>query len=171
MPDPSKRPGRSDFLFFWPVVVRWSDMDALGHVNNATYFTYMEAARVGFFEKLGWSVVEHAGPPPFGPVVVSQTFNYRRAVVYPSRLEVGVRCAEFRDRSFVLVYGIFEEGTDVLVGDGTTVLVWTDLAAGKAVALPADIRRGLERTRLAVQQKSPQPPVSKGGRGGISGAL
>jgi len=147
----SERSRRLDFPFFWPVVVRWSDMDALGHVNNAAYFTYLESARVGFFEKLGWSAGSHGQPPAFGPVVVSQTYNYRRAVMYPSQLEVGVRCAEFRNRSFILAYAIFERGGDALVGEGVTVLVWTDLKAGKAVSLPSDLRRGLEemQTRQA----------------------
>ena len=147
MPQPTKHPGRSNFPFFWPVAVRWGDMDALGHVNNATYFTYLESARIGFFDKLGWSIVEPGRRPGFGPVVVSQSFNYRRQVVYPSDLDLGVCCAEFRNRSFVLAYGLFEQGTETLVGDGTTVLVWMDFARGKAVTLPLDIRQGLEGMR------------------------
>jgi acyl-CoA thioester hydrolase len=147
MSEPLKRPARSTFRFFWPVTVRWSDLDALAHVNNAAYFTYLESARIGFFERLGWSVVGHGGPPAFVPVVVSQTFNYRRQVVYPSALEVGVYCVEFRNRSFVLAYGVFEQGTEILAGDGTTVLVWMDFAAGKVVSLPPELRQGLETMR------------------------
>ena len=148
MSEPAPRPGRSDFPFFWSVVVRWGDMDALGHVNNAAYFTYLESARIGFFDTLGWSVVGHEGPPPFGPVVVSQTLNYRRQVIYPSQLDIGVACAEFRNLSFVLAYALFEQGTETLVGDATTVLVWMDFAAGKAATLPGNLRRGLEGMRV-----------------------
>jgi acyl-CoA thioester hydrolase len=35
------------------VQVRWSDMDAMGHVNNATYLTYLETAREPWFAALG----------------------------------------------------------------------------------------------------------------------
>ena len=31
------------------VPLRWSDMDAMGHVNNATYLTYLETAREPWF--------------------------------------------------------------------------------------------------------------------------
>jgi acyl-CoA thioesterase FadM len=34
------------------ITVRWADMDALGHVNNAVYFRYMEQARISFVERL-----------------------------------------------------------------------------------------------------------------------
>jgi acyl-CoA thioester hydrolase len=33
-----EKPVRSDFQFWWPVTVRWGDMDAMGHVNNVLYF-------------------------------------------------------------------------------------------------------------------------------------
>jgi acyl-CoA thioesterase FadM len=33
-----------------PIQVRFSDLDALGHVNNVTYFTYFEIARVKYLD-------------------------------------------------------------------------------------------------------------------------
>ena len=33
-------PSRGDFAFFLKLAARWGDMDALGHVNNAKFFTY-----------------------------------------------------------------------------------------------------------------------------------
>jgi acyl-CoA thioester hydrolase len=35
-----------------PVTVRWGDFDALGHVNNAVFLTYLETARDRFFHAL-----------------------------------------------------------------------------------------------------------------------
>ncbi len=118
-------------------------MDAMGHVNNIIYFQYLESARIGYFEMLmGWTGRDE-GEGRQGPVVVSQTFNYRRQVYYPAELDVGVRCREIRDRSFVLEYGIFRKGTDELVGDGTSVAVWLDYDSNKAVALPPELRQAL----------------------------
>jgi acyl-CoA thioester hydrolase len=131
------RPARSDFGFWCPITIRWGDMDALGHVNNAVYMTYLESARIAFFERWGW---RFPGERPGVPVVVSQTFNYRQEVTYPADLQIGVACTEVRRRSFVLSYGVFRQGTDVLFGDGATVLAWVDAAAGRAVAIPDDVR-------------------------------
>jgi acyl-CoA thioester hydrolase len=143
MMDHRMPPTRGDFRFWWPVSVRWGDMDAMGHVNNIIYLQYLESARIGYFERLaGWDGRTEGGGRQ-GPVLVSQTFNYRRMVFYPAELEVGVRCQEIRNRSFVLEYAIFRKGTDELVGDGSSVTVWLDYDANKSVDLPASLRQVL----------------------------
>ena len=136
-------PSRGDFRFWWPVSVRWGDMDAMGHVNNIIYLQYLESARIGYFETLsGWDG-RTEGSGRQGPVLVSQTFNYRRMVFYPAELEVAVRCREIRNRSFVLEYAIFRKGTEELVGDGSSVAVWLDYDANTAVELPDTLRQVL----------------------------
>jgi acyl-CoA thioester hydrolase len=144
MTEPRPLPIRADFAFWWPMTVRWGDMDAMGHVNNMMYLQYLESARVGFFETIGWGGRIVDGHKQ-GPVVASQTFNYRRQVVYPDELEVGVCCQEIRNRSFILAYGVFRKGADVLVGDGITVTVWLDYGSGKAVEIPTSLRQALAR--------------------------
>jgi len=135
----TETPARADFRFWWSETVRWGDMDALGHVNNVVYLQYLESARIGFFEAKGRNSVD-IGATGQGPVVVSQTFNYRRQLRYPAEVEVGVACNEVRRRSFVLSYGVFRKGTDELIGDGSTVLAWLDYVADKAVEVPSDVR-------------------------------
>ena len=44
-------PLRSDFRFWHALAIRWADIDSMGHVNNATYFTYFEAVRIEFFRQ------------------------------------------------------------------------------------------------------------------------
>ena len=118
-------------------------MDAMGHVNNIIYLQYLESARIGYLETLAnWDGRAEGGGRQ-GPVLVSQTFNYRRMVFYPAELEVGVRCQEIRNRSFVLEYAIFRKGTDELIGDGSSVTVWLDYEANKSVDLPASLRQVL----------------------------
>ena len=135
-------PARQDFRFWWPVTVRWGDMDAMGHVNNIMYLQYLESARVAYFEAIGWPVRTESGARQ-SPVLVSQTFNYRRQVVFPDELEVGMSCRETRGRSFVLAYGVFRKGTDILVGDGTSVAVWMDYRADNAGEIPSALRDAL----------------------------
>ena len=143
MTDHRTHPTRADFQYWWPETVRWGDMDAMGHVNNVIYLQYLESARIGFFEaRMGWTGRDEGGGRQ-GPVVVSQTFNYRRQVYYPAELEVGVRCQEIRSRSFVLAYGVFRKGTDELVGDGSSVAVWLDYDANKSMEIPPELRRAL----------------------------
>ncbi len=136
MQDPV-RPVRADFGFWSTLAVRWADMDAMGHVNNVVYFRYLESARVAYFETRGWN---SAGRPQQGPVMVAQSFNYRRQLHYPAEIEVGVACTEVRRRSLVLSYGIFRKDSDEIIGDGTSTLAWLDYALGRAVEIPPNVR-------------------------------
>ena len=46
--------------------IRWGDMDAMGHVNNANYFRYLEIARIEWLHSVGGA----PNPDGFGPVIV-----------------------------------------------------------------------------------------------------
>ncbi|HHL53138.1 MAG TPA: acyl-CoA thioesterase, partial [Flammeovirgaceae bacterium] len=44
----------SEFKFTMPIQPRYADFDMLGHLNNATYLTYFEVARLHYFYTIGW---------------------------------------------------------------------------------------------------------------------
>ena len=129
---------RDDFHRWITVPVRWGDMDAFGHVNNAKYFTYCESARIAYFETIGLGA--QTTTPDHGPSVVTATCNFRRQVHYPATLEVGARTTKIGRTSFTLEYGIFLEGTDDVVADGSSVVVWVDYGAGKSAPLPESLK-------------------------------
>jgi len=116
-------------------------MDAVGHVNNAAYFTYCESARIAYFDRLGVGAFATA---PSGPALVHAALDFRRQVRYPAVLDIGARVVEVRTRSFRMDYAIFYEATDSVVADGTSVVVWTDYAAGRAIGIPDAVRAAIE---------------------------
>ncbi len=130
---------RDDYRHWITVPVRWGDMDAFGHVNNARYFTYCESARISYFQALGLGE-QHNRTPDVGPSVVTATCNFRRQVHYPATLEVGVRAVKIGRTSFPLEYGIFFEGTEELVADGSSVVVWVDYGEAKSAPLPESLK-------------------------------
>ena len=123
------------------IPVRWGDMDAYGHVNNAVFSTYFETARMKFFERVG--VVKDGGRAQVAPAIVSATINFRQQVHYPAELEAGIRCVKVGNTSFTLEHHLFRAGTDEVVADGTSVIAWVDYAEGKAVSLPGPLREAL----------------------------
>ena len=62
--------------FRMSIALRWSDLDAFNHVNNARYLTFLEQARIEWFESIGepWVTDESA------PVVASATLNFKRPI-------------------------------------------------------------------------------------------
>lgn len=129
---------RDHFRVWITLDVRWGDMDAYGHVNNANYFTYCESGRIRYFEELALERLREQ--PSHGPAVVSATCNFQRQVHYPATLDVGVRTTAIGRSSFTLDYAILRHGGDEAVADGSSVVVWVDYDAGKSVALPAALK-------------------------------
>jgi acyl-CoA thioester hydrolase len=123
------------------IEVRWGDMDAMGHVNNAVYFTYCESARIHLLRELG--IEGRAEGSRRGPVLVSASCDFKQEVTYPAVLDVGVRVEAIGQRSFRLSYGMFLRGTDQLVALGASVNAWVDFAAGRAVEIPSQVREAL----------------------------
>lgn len=118
--------------------VRWADMDSMGHVNNAKYFTYCESARMSYFEAI--RMFDHRENELQGPALASATLNFRRQVRYPAELEVTARVTEIGRSSFKMEYELFLRDTDNRVADGIGIIVWVDYGTGKSTPLPEGLK-------------------------------
>jgi len=132
---------REQFSFWAEVEVRWGDMDAQGHVNNAVYFTYCETARIKLLRSIG--VKGRSGGAAQGPTLVTTSCDFKQQVRYPTTLDIGVRLERVGQRSFELSYGMFRQGTDELVAVARSVNAWVDFAQERAVTLPDEVRATL----------------------------
>jgi acyl-CoA thioester hydrolase len=121
----------------YQIEVRWGEMDALGHVNNAVYLQYFEAARVEWFSTLG----HVTGNQTSGPVVLQSNCTYRAPVVFPCRLNVLTQLISVGNTSFALSQSLVgsEDGKDYT--EAMITCVWVDRKTGKPVAVPELIRR------------------------------
>lgn len=135
---------RQEFRYWKIIEVRWGDMDAQGHVNNTVYFTYCESARVELLRKIGFK-----GKQPGqtvlaeGPSLVHASCDFKRQVIYPAKLDVGIRVDRIGQRSFKMIYGLFFHGTDELAATATSINAWANYAEGRSVELPEEIRSAL----------------------------
>lgn len=132
---------RQEFRYWKTIEVRWGDMDAQGHVNNTVYFTYCESARVELLRLIGFKG-KQAGLTE-GPTLVHASCDFKRQVVYPAKLDVGIRVDRIGQRSFKMVYGIFFHGTDEVSAVAVSINAWANYAEGRSVELPEGIRAAL----------------------------
>ena len=125
------------------LITRWGDMDALGHVNNAVYFTYLEQVRVDWLAELGASGAL-SRKAASGPVVVTAGCRFLRPVVHPARLRVSMYGGPPGRSSFATRYEIRDaDHPDCLHTTGEAQVVWVSLAGGKSTALPDAVRARL----------------------------
>jgi acyl-CoA thioester hydrolase len=125
------------FRFSTEMEVRWRDVDALGHVNNAVYLTYLEQARVRYFEEIGLGFGTDAGM-----ILAEITCTYRSPLSLSERVTVWMRVSEFRNSSFIVLYRI--EGEDGrLAATARSVQVCYDYDASRAVPIPDEWRAAI----------------------------
>ncbi len=117
--------------------VRWRDLDAFNHVNNSSYLTYLEEARLQWL-----SDVPGAQPDDQAtPVLVASQLNYRRPINWPAQLRVELACERVGNSSLTIAHRIIDaDHPDQLYCDGSVTMVWINPALGTPVPLPQAIR-------------------------------
>ena len=113
------------------VPVRFSDLDAYGHVNNATFFTYLEHARI--------RILRGAFNPSMseGPVFLVKTAfcDYKRPIPMCESVAVTVNVLKVKRSSVELGYTV-SDGAEIIYAEATTVLVSFDPKASRPTAIP-----------------------------------
>ena len=119
------------------IPIRWGDMDAMGHVNNASYFRYLETLRIDWFRHIGCL----SNGQGSGPIIVNAFCNFIRQLEYPGDVLARHYVAGV-GRSSIDPYATLvrvDMPGGVHASGGATV-VWTDFKAQKSVAVPQHIR-------------------------------
>ena len=130
-------PDQKKLVFETHIAVRWGDMDAMGHVNNATYFRYMETARIDWFRSIG-CVPDAQGE---GPVIVNAFCNFYRQFEYPDDVLLKMYVSDpgrTTFESWATMEKVAEPGVVCAAGGATTI--WVNFPQQKAVGLPDWIR-------------------------------
>jgi acyl-CoA thioester hydrolase len=119
------------------IPIRWGDMDAMGHVNNASYFRYMESVRIDWFEAIG----EMPDPLGVGPVIINAFCNFHQSLVYPGEVRVKMYASD-PGRSTFETWATMELDSQpgVWYATGGATTVWVDATTHKSVPLPEHIR-------------------------------
>jgi len=133
-------PEDKQLCFEMVIPMRWGDMDAMGHVNNANYFRYLETLRIEWFHRLGLL----SGPDGVGPIIINAFCSFIRQLEYPG----DVRARHYvgaMGRSTIDTYATLErvDQPGVISASGGATVVWTDFKAQKSVPIPDDMRQRL----------------------------
>ena len=129
-----------EYRFTCEIAPRFRDTDAMGHVNNAVYVTYLEVARQEYWRALDGSADYRR--VPF--ILASVTCDFRSEALVSERLLVAIRCEWIGTKSFAFVYEIRERDSGRLVVEARSVQVCYDYAAKRSVPMPDALRRTLE---------------------------
>ena len=146
-PDPRDVPG--DFAHRHEVEVRLSDTDAMGHVNNARYLTYVEIARVAYYERVtGNPLPIGAHGAEEGMILAEIRMTYRSTSFYGETLTVETRVERIGRSSFGMVHRITAPvsryGPARLVAVADSTLVAYDYTEECPIPIPDEWRAAME---------------------------
>ena len=93
-----------DFPLYHKIKTRWRDLDAFRHVNNATFLSYIEDARIVFFKRWGVNFKKKS------LIVAAVKIDYLRQLKHPSEIIIGQKVARIGNKSFDIQSAIFKDG-------------------------------------------------------------
>jgi len=123
------------FKYKTTIETRFADFDMMGHVNNATYFTFMEIARAKYWKQaIQWDWKKT------GVVIAHASLEYIIPVLPDDKISMYVRTSRIGKSSFDLEYLLIklQNGEEVVCSKGKTVCVAFDYHIKTSVAIPEE---------------------------------
>jgi acyl-CoA thioester hydrolase len=119
------------------IPIRWGDMDAMGHLNNTTYFRYAETIRMDWLNAIG----AMSNPLGEGPVILNAFCNFYRQLEYPGDVRMRMYTSDPARTTFETWYtmGLVDDPDTVYAAGGATT-IWVDFPKQKAVSMPDWLR-------------------------------
>ena len=144
-PDPRDLDG--DFGHRTSVAVRFADTDAMGHVNNAVYLTFVEAARVGWWMATTGEPLERDAGRAEGLILAEAEIAFRSPVFFGETVVVETRAGRFGRTSLALEHRLTAsrpDGPVRLVATCRGVIVRYDYEAEQPMPWQADLIERVE---------------------------
>ena len=138
-PAPKIEPVLDDYPYRLTDNVRFADLDANGHVNNAVYSSYFETSRVMLVKDRSYGVM----PDGFGWVLVRLDIHFRAELHWPGTIELGMGVARLGRTSTVFEQVVFSGGRCIASAQSTTVMI--DDVSRKPVPLTDDVIANFQR--------------------------
>lgn len=124
-----------------PLRIDWSEMDLFGHVNNVSYFKYIQAARVNYWEVTGYAATFEA--TKIGPILLSTACQFIQPLFYPGNIIVESRVEFIKNTSFGIHHRILNAENKV-AAEAHDVIVNFDFNKNEKIVLSHDFRQAVE---------------------------
>lgn len=131
----------SPFNFYHPIQIRYGDLDPQWHVNNARFFTFIEAARMSYYMHLG--LFDGKSFFDLGTILADVHIRYLAPITLGQKIRVGVRIARLGNKSMEMEARIEDENTGQAMATCKAVTVCYDYRAGQSKIIPDEWRNAV----------------------------
>jgi acyl-CoA thioester hydrolase len=124
-----------------PTEIRFSDIDKFGHVNNAKYLTFLEQARIVYFDRIIASNNEWVKT---GIILAKAEIDFIQPILFEDKISVEIAVCKIGNKSFDVNYQIFKQAqTMQLMAKAMTVMVCFDYKLNKSISIPEHWKKNI----------------------------
>ncbi|HAF60907.1 MAG TPA: acyl-CoA thioesterase [Anaerolineaceae bacterium] len=132
----------SEFRFYYPVQVRYSDLDAQWHVNNARFLTFLEEARLHYLLDLGlWDGNSFLD---LGVIIADIHIAYLAPIKLDEEIKIGMRVARIGNKSMTIENEILGSHHDDLKARAEVIWVTYDFRTQQTIPVPDAWRKVIQ---------------------------
>lgn len=117
--------------------IDWSELDLFGHVNNVSFFKYVQASRVNYWEKSG--LYELYLNDKKGPLLAATSCRFLKPLFYPGDITIQIEVSFIKNTSFGLHHLILNEAGE-LAAEADDVIVFFDYNKNEKILLTDEVR-------------------------------
>ncbi|MCH7974764.1 MAG: acyl-CoA thioesterase [Bacteroidetes bacterium] len=130
--------------------IRFSDLDAMGHVNNAKYLTYLEEARINYFNNILYLSKENLD---YQAVIAKVEINYFNQIKLRDKLEIYTRIFKLGKKSFdfEILIVINNNNGKIIASSSVTKMVGFNYKTQQTVTLPDYFRKAVRNYEKEVE--------------------
>ncbi len=139
--------GRERYRHFLAITTRLTDNDLYNHLNNATYYSFIDTAVTSYLTR---AVGRDLANDPVIYLVVENGCSYFQPISFPDAVQCGLRVTHIGRSSMRFEVGLFRNDEPVTAARGFFVQVCCDRHTQRAIEMPALVRAALESIRLEV---------------------
>lgn len=133
---------RENYGYFHALELRWNDLDAYRHVNNARFYAFYDTAIMQYLTVAGrFDLLDG----PVVPFTVENLCRFHKSFQFPAVIECGLRTARLGTSSVRYELGLFARGDPEVTATGYFIDVFVERDSEKPCPIPARIRTHLAK--------------------------
>ncbi|MFX1339161.1 MAG: acyl-CoA thioesterase [Promethearchaeota archaeon] len=131
----------NDYTIIEKVPVRWGDMDARGHVNNAIYYRYFEISRIALYQYL--DIYERPTEVRVGPILSFQSCHYKAPLTFPDTVYVGAKIISIKRSKIIMKHALVSKKLNKKAAEGESHMIWYDYESQKKAIISDNLKKKL----------------------------
>lgn len=122
--------------------IDWSELDYFGHVNNVSFFKYIQASRVNYWDNIG--LTKSHRETNIGPMLASCKCDFKQPLFYPGQVTILSRVDFIKNTSFSICHWLLNDRGEI-VAEAIDIIVMFNFNSNEKTPFPKDLKEKIER--------------------------